>query len=139
MLPSDRRVEYFMIKRAIILQRSRPRLRLKGGGAQITVQTPSQQRKGTAPVRGGSGRGKAIWVNPRKTQTKKTISNSDVEKHRSVVQKSRFESGPGGYQQDIRAVTVPCNCSGPCSHNTDNSLSRSVYSSAPKCHFKMPL
>lgn len=32
MLPSDRRVEYFMIKRAIILHRSRPRLRLKGGG-----------------------------------------------------------------------------------------------------------
>lgn len=57
MLPSDRRVEYFMIKRAIILHRSRPRLRLKGEGgvvvvgvvvgAQITVQTPSQQHKGT--------------------------------------------------------------------------------------------
>lgn len=65
MLPLGRLVEYFMIKQAIILHRSRPWLRLKWGrGAQITVQTPSQQHKGTAPVRGGSRRGKAIWVNP---------------------------------------------------------------------------
>lgn len=67
MLPSDRRVEYFMIKRAIILHRSRPRLRLKGGGWGVVGggsdngPNPVPTTQGNkAPVRGGSGRGKAI-------------------------------------------------------------------------------
>lgn len=49
MPPSDMRVEYFMIKRAIILHGSRPRLRPRGGG-QITVQSPvpnNTTRRGT--------------------------------------------------------------------------------------------
>lgn len=86
-----------MIKRAIILQRSRPRLGLKGGreegrgGAQITVQTPSQQGK-RSELRGPRGLregAKTIWVNPHKTRTKKTISRG-----RSIdlqVKKLRFK------------------------------------------------
>lgn len=59
-LPWDGRVEYFMIKRSIILLRSRPRLRLnEGRGAQITVQAPSQQRK-EAELR----RGRAVREGP---------------------------------------------------------------------------
>lgn len=93
MLPSDRRVEYFMIKRAIILHRSRPRLRLKGRGGSDNGPNPVPTTQGNrAPVRGGSGRGKAIWVNPHKTQTKNTISNSAEEKHRFPVKKNQVQA-----------------------------------------------
>lgn len=62
-----RRVEYFMIKRSIILLRSRPSHKLKGGGSDNGPNPVPTTEGNRAPFRGGSGRGKAIWVNPHKT------------------------------------------------------------------------
>lgn len=89
-----------MIKRAIILHRSRPGLRLEeggGGDAQITVQNPVSIKQGyRAPVlTRGSGRGKAIWVNPHPTRTKETIRTIRVEAPTSSKLALEMPSGGG--------------------------------------------
>lgn len=65
------------------------------GGAQITVQTPVSIKQGyRAPVlTRGSGRGKAIWVNPHTTRTKETIRTIRVEAQISSKPTLKMPSG----------------------------------------------
>lgn len=107
--PSDRGVEYFMIKRAIILHRSRPRLRLKGGrkgGAQITVQTPSQQRKGTElrseGARGGAKPSGLIHAKHRQRKQSATLTGRSIDFYFLT---RGFNSVPGGNQQGFRGLS----------------------------------
>lgn len=87
-------------------------------GAQITVQTPSQQHKGTElRSEGAQGGAKPFGLIHTKHRQRKTISNSDEEKHRFPVKESRFESSPSGNQrlsqvsaEDPAATTLTTRC-----------------------------